>query len=59
MKIRVWITIGLIGCKQQTEIDVPDDELEGLSEGEQNEVLENYARDFKDEKVDWGWDRKE
>ena len=55
-QIRAYLSIGLAGCKREEIIDIDDSELEGLSDAERELHFEAYARDWKDEKVEWGFE---
>lgn len=52
MKIKVIVSIGLVGCRREAIIDVPDEEA-----GD-DETVEEYARDEMFNMVEWGWERQ-
>lgn len=54
MEIKVFLSIGLVG-KQEDVIEVPDEELEGLSEEARGNVLDEYARDWAHNYIEYGW----
>lgn len=39
----------------EESFEVPDDEIEGLSENERDEVITSYAEDAIAPYWDWGW----
>lgn len=48
MKIKVTLSIGLVGCEHKDEIDIPDEELEGMSAEEIDARLD-------EEWKEWAW----
>ena len=44
-----------IGSKYTVPFEVPDDELEGLSEEERNAVIDDYAQEALSNVWEWGW----
>jgi hypothetical protein len=40
-----------------SEITIDDDVLEGLTEAEQDEIIEEDAREAMFNLIEWGWDR--
>ena len=55
MIVTAYVSIGLVGCKRESRIEIPDDELEGLDETQRESVIEGYIREWKDETVEWWW----
>lgn len=51
MQIRVYVQLGLVGCKRETTIEVEDDSSP--------EDIEEQARDAMLELIEWGWAREE
>lgn len=46
MKVRFFVSNGMNGGRREEIIDIPDDEVEGMDEGELDEHLRGYALDF-------------
>lgn len=57
MKIEWYVSLDLSGCEWRDEMEIPDEELAGLSEAEQDEEIENYAKEQAFQHVEWGWKR--
>lgn len=55
MRIKVWASIGLVGCTKEDviEIDKGDYNPDGSVD---EDTIEEYAREWKDETVEWGWE---
>ena len=49
MMVKVYVSLDLVGCKQETEIEVEDD----CSEKE----IEEMARDAMYEMIEWGYEK--
>lgn len=56
MKIKVHLSMGLVGCKREKILDIDDDEVEGLNEEELDAHLEEVARDWMFQQVEWGFE---
>jgi len=54
-KFIAYVSVGFVGCDREKEFEVPDDELEGLSDLERENLLGEYARDTIFNYVEWGW----
>lgn len=53
MKIKAYCGIGFAGAEHSAEIDIEDSELEGMTEGEKEEYIqENYVIPFANEYLD-------
>lgn len=60
MKVIGYVDIGLVGCQRKRVFDISDSELEGLSNTEREELIDDVVREWKDnDVVEWGWDRQE
>jgi len=59
MKIKVGLSIGLSGCRIIEEIEVDDEELEGLSDEEKVNHLNEYAKEHADNYVDYWYEEIE
>lgn len=51
MKIIVTVSMGLVGCKKESEIEVDDD----LGDDD----IEEIAREEMFTMIEWGWSKKE
>lgn len=49
MKVRVWVSMNLVGCVRCDEIEVDDNATE--------EEVEESVRDWMFEHIEWGYDR--
>lgn len=56
MKIRVGMSMGLEGCHREAVLDIPDNELDGMSDEEIDDLCEEYARAWLDEILDYWWE---
>jgi hypothetical protein len=59
MKVEFSVRMHLLGCTRKSVIDVPDDELEGLSEQERDKYIDEYAQDWLWEQIEYGWKEAE
>ena len=50
-RIKVYVTIGLVGCRREVELDIEDDMTD--------DEIEELARDTMFEIIEWGWKRVE
>jgi hypothetical protein len=57
MKITVYAMTNRVGSRNETEIEVPDEDLEGMDEDEQARTLEAIAKEAMWEMIEWGWDK--
>ena len=55
MKFIVYVETGKVGSRCEDEIDVPDEDLEGLTGLARDRVIEEYAIEVKNEICQWGW----
>ncbi len=55
MKLTVYAETQYIGSRDTEDIEVPDEELEGLEGMERDKVIEEYAKDALWNLVEWGW----
>ena len=54
MKIRVQASLDLVGCKVETIMEVPDEELEGMSDADIDYYINaEYAQDWAMEQLDY------
>lgn len=54
MKIKMFISMSLVGCEKSDIIEIPDEEWNSMSKEEQEEILNEYANDFLANNVDYG-----
>jgi hypothetical protein len=50
MKIRAHLGIGFPGAMQEDELEIADEELEGLSEADRDKYIMDYI-------TEWAWDQ--
>jgi len=48
------LNIGLNGGRKE-EVEIPDEELEGLEEQEKQSFMEDYWKEWSGEYIDGGW----
>lgn len=58
MKLKVNLGIGLVGCKKQSEIEIPEEELEGLTDTERQDVFQEYANEWAANYIEIWWDKE-
>ena len=54
MKIRMFISMNLIGCERSDTIEISDKEWNSMSNDEQEEMLSEYANSFLNNYVEYG-----
>lgn len=59
MKIKIWIKLNLQGCRIEDELEIPDEELEGLTDREREQYIDENAKDYLFGFLDYGWSKKE
>jgi len=59
MKIRWEVSDGYVGGSRPHYLIGPDDELEGLSEQEQDDIIEDYVQHAFNDRVGFSWYRME
>jgi hypothetical protein len=55
-KINVYARTDNVGSKVSREIEVPDEDLEGLEDHERAKYINEHAKDVAFELFEWGWD---
>jgi hypothetical protein len=50
-----YYSIGFANAKQREVVDIPDEEIEGLSEDEREAMLEQRFQDWASNFRDFGW----
>jgi hypothetical protein len=55
MKIKISVSIGLVGCKQEETIEIDDEELDGYDEKGRNRLLDEIALEHVMQMIEWGW----
>lgn len=58
MKISVYVATNKIGSDITDEIEVPDEELDGLTAEQREARIESEAREWLFENIEWGWTAK-
>ena len=56
MKIRFWISTSKIGSECEGELEIDDEELQGMTKAEQDIYITAEAREAAFEWMDWGWE---
>lgn len=59
MIVTGFISIGLVGCKKEYDIEIPDEDLIGLSELEKELYIDNTVKEELFQYLDWGWSKNE
>jgi len=60
MKIELCVSTGRVGSQVTETIKVDDEELEGMTEEEQDEhIEENYGKEWLFNNIEWSWKRAE
>lgn len=54
MKVQAYVSVGFIHDRRD-EIEIPDEELEGKTGDEREDVISDYVREWAMEHVEWGW----
>ncbi|MEF2965056.1 hypothetical protein V3851_04365 [Paenibacillus sp. M1] len=57
-KFKFTLGIGFVSG-HETTIEIPDEELEGLSKEERDKVIEEYWNEWANDKIDGGWEEVE
>lgn len=55
MKVTFWVATDRIGSKCERTIEIPDEELEGLTPDEQEDLIEEYGKEEIWWMAEWGW----
>jgi hypothetical protein len=56
MTIRVSVSTGKVGSRCTTEFEIDDDELEGLSDEERDDEIDEMAQQVMFGMIDWNWE---
>jgi len=56
MTIKVWVKTYMQGSKVCDEIEIDDDEIDGLSDDDTTSYIDEIVRAWALEKIEWGWD---
>ena len=57
MEIIWWAEDGYAGKQRPHKLDVPDEELEGLNDEAQDEIIDGYVQEEFKQTVSAGWER--
>lgn len=55
MIVDVCISTGIVGADRQFEVEIPDEDLEGLDEQERDQFIHSWVSDEVNNYVSWGW----
>lgn len=58
-RFTAYVRTDMHGSRCEAPFDVPDDELDGLSDGERADVIATYAHDAIESSYEWGWTEDE
>lgn len=56
MKIKVHLSIGLVGCEQDDEIEINDEELAGMDEAARAAYIDEVMREWAYNYIEWYWE---
>lgn len=59
MRIRWEVEDGYCGKSRPHYIEIPDEELEGFTEEEQNAIIEDWVREEFEQMISFYWEREE
>lgn len=51
MKVKVYVSMNLVGCERKDTIEFPDDASE--------DEIEEEVREWMFEQIEWGWEKPE
>lgn len=55
VKVKLYVSTGIVGSEREDIIEIPDEELEGLIEEKRNEVFQEALDVFMTNYCDFGW----
>jgi hypothetical protein len=55
MKITVYVSIGLVGCRKEETTEIEDEDLDGLSDADRERLLDDIAHDCVMSMIEYGW----
>jgi hypothetical protein len=56
MKLKLKINTGYAGANHEDEIEIPDEELEGLAEHEKSNYFDECLQDFINNNIEAYWE---
>lgn len=56
MIVRAKLSIGFPGACRFADIEIPDEDLEGLDPQAREMLINDYVRDWGHEYIDWNWE---
>lgn len=59
MKLKVSISMNYVGCHKQDIINIPDEELEGLTKRDREQIFDELYDEWAANQVDGGWEEVE
>lgn len=55
VKLKLYVSTGIVGSEREEIIEIPDEELEGLTGNEKEEVFQEEFDTFMANHCDFGW----
>lgn len=55
MKVKVGLSIGFPAAQKTSVIEIPDEELEGKSQEEKEEIINEYVRSWAEDHIETWW----
>ena len=55
MKVKAYLSIGFANADQEDEVEIDDEELEGLSPEERERIIGEHVKQWADNYIEWGW----
>ena len=55
MEIKVWVCTNRVGSKCERNVQIDDEDFEGMDEQEKEIYIENYCQDELWDMIEWGW----
>jgi len=56
MKFKVWVSTGLVGSKRETIVEIPDNDIEGLTARARNYIIEEDCKEAMFEMIEWNFE---
>jgi hypothetical protein len=58
MKVEFWVMTDKVRSKMTRTIDIPDEDLEDLTQAEKERLISDYFSDELWNMIEWGWVEK-
>lgn len=55
MIIYAHVNTGYVGCDRREEIEIYDDDIEGMNEQQRNDYIDEVVREWMFDQIEWGW----